>query len=436
MTFLSCLSSNIVNIALPTISKKMSAPLSQVQLIVTGYIITICILMLVFGRLGDIKGKIKVFKFGILIFTIGSLICFLSTNFNLIVFGRIIQGIGASAYMANNQGIITETFPFENRGKALGSLASAVALGTMLGSPLGGLIVSYLPWHWIFFINVPLGIICFALTCWKLPSENIKSEIKLDYFGSLLAMVLMLMIFTFFELAPKYDFSIALWLGFGIACFLLGILFVKFEKYTIDPLFNFNILKNRSFTTNIICALLSFLCLSASIISLPFFFQNVLKMSAATTGYIMMIQSIIMFFLAPMAGRLVDHFRGTTIALIGSIILLIGFIILSITSHSVSLVGIILGIVVLALGQAFYQPANNTLIMSAIEVEYLGVAGSLNSLVRNLGQVIGILLATSILAQARALFYSIGVLYLMLAFLTFITFIFYLYEFIRNKKQI
>ncbi len=159
-------------------------------------------------------------------------------------------------------------------------------------------------------------------------------------------------------------------------------------------------------------------------------------MSAATTGYIMMIQSIIMFFLAPMAGRLVDHFRGTTIALIGSIILLIGFIILSITSHSVSLVGIILGIVVLALGQAFYQPANNTLIMSAIEVEYLGVAGSLNSLVRNLGQVIGILLATSILAQARALFYSIGVLYLMLAFLTFITFIFYLYEFIRNKKQI
>ncbi len=202
MTFLSCLSSNIVNIALPTISKKMSAPLSQVQLIVTSYIITICILMLVFGRLGDIKGKIKVFKFGILIFTIGSLICFLSTNFNLIVFGRIIQGIGASAYMANNQGIITETFPFENRGKALGSLASAVALGTMLGSPLGGLIVSYLPWHWIFFINVPLGIICFALTCWKLPSENIKSEIKLDYFGSLLAMVLMLMIFTFFELAP------------------------------------------------------------------------------------------------------------------------------------------------------------------------------------------------------------------------------------------
>lgn len=123
-----------------------------------------CGTILFFGKLGDIVGKEKIFQLGCIGFIIGSLLCGISQSFTMLIICRFIQGIGGAAYMANNHGIITEIFEQEQRGKALGILTTAVALGTMIGPPVGGLIVSLLEWHYIFLVNIPIGIVILALS--------------------------------------------------------------------------------------------------------------------------------------------------------------------------------------------------------------------------------------------------------------------------------
>lgn len=157
MSFLDTLDSSIVNIALPSMSQSLSVPLSSIEWVMVSYIMIICSTLLFFERLDDMIGKSKIFRYGILLFTVGTLLCGLCTSFVPLIICRFIQGIGASAYMANNNGIITQLYPVEGRGKALGILASAVALSTMIGSPLGGLIVSFFKWNYIFYIKVPIG---------------------------------------------------------------------------------------------------------------------------------------------------------------------------------------------------------------------------------------------------------------------------------------
>jgi MFS family permease len=142
MSFISCLDMSIVNVALPIMAKKLVVSMANVELVVVSYIMAICSVILIFGRLGDIKGKTRVFKFGIILFTLASLMCGISNSLSSLVVFRIIQGVGAAAYMANNQGIITQVFLPKERGKALGILASAVALGSMIGPPLGGFMIS------------------------------------------------------------------------------------------------------------------------------------------------------------------------------------------------------------------------------------------------------------------------------------------------------
>ena len=159
LTFMATLDSSIVNVALPVISEKLSVSMASIEWIVTSYLIIIVGSILIFGRLSDIKGKAAIFKFGIIVFTIGSFLCGLSNSLVLLVFSRVIQAIGAAATMGTSQGIITQVFPVNERGRALGLNGTFVALGSMVGPPIGGFIVSALSWHYIFLINVPVGIL-------------------------------------------------------------------------------------------------------------------------------------------------------------------------------------------------------------------------------------------------------------------------------------
>ncbi len=176
MTFMATLDSSIVNIALPVLSEKLRVTSSLIEWVIAIYSIVICSTLLFFGRLGDIAGKSKVFQAGTILFTLASLMCGISNSFALLILCRFIQGIGASAYMANNHGIITELFPREKRGKALGILVTAVAIGNMLGPSVGGVILSMFQWNWIFFINVPIGIVVYIFGVKYLPVCNKNPE--------------------------------------------------------------------------------------------------------------------------------------------------------------------------------------------------------------------------------------------------------------------
>jgi len=158
-TFMSTLDGSIVNIALPVMSKSLAIPMNQAEWVVSIYLIIICALLLLFGKLGDSHGKIRIFKIGSVLFTVGSLLCGFNSGLVMLLAARSLQAVGAAMTMSANNGIITEVFPFNERGRALGMIGSFVALGSIAGPGIGGLILAHLSWGYIFWMNVPVGIL-------------------------------------------------------------------------------------------------------------------------------------------------------------------------------------------------------------------------------------------------------------------------------------
>lgn len=396
MSFMATLDSSIVNVALPVMAKKLNVSLSSIEWIIASYTIIICATILFFGRLGDILGKSKVFSSGTILFTIGSLMCGLCHSFSALVLCRIIQGVGASAYMANNHGIITETFSKTERGKALGILVAAVALGTMAGPSLGGFIVSVLNWNYIFLVNVPIGIIVFLLGLKYLPKCE-KSNESIDIKGAILQFAGTAFLFGAFikaqQVGMKNPFIIA---AIFIAIVLIT-LFIKLEVRAQQPLLELTIFRNRLFSLSLFCALISYVCIAASTIILPFYFQDAVKLSPGKTGLFLMLSPFILAVLSPINGIISDKIGPHILALIGLLLMAGGFFMMSfLTEHSL-LIYTAIFVSVMAVGQSMFQPANNLLIMSNCPKNKLGISGSINSLVRNLGQLVGITLSTTLL---------------------------------------
>ncbi|WP_320055319.1 MFS transporter [Eubacterium callanderi] len=157
MTFMVTLDGSIVNVALPVMSGELNASMGDIEWVASIYLVVTCATILIFGRLGDMIGKVRIFQIGVILFTVGSLLCSISGTLPLLIGARVVQGLGSAAALANNQGIITESFPPDERGKALGFVSTFVALGSMTGPTLGGMILTVLPWTYIFLINIPVG---------------------------------------------------------------------------------------------------------------------------------------------------------------------------------------------------------------------------------------------------------------------------------------
>lgn len=398
MTFIATLDSSIVNIVLPVMAKDLVVSTSSIEWVVASYTLIICGTILLFGKLGDILGKEKIFQLGCAIFTIGSLLCGVSMSFQMLVVCRFIQGLGGAAYMANNHGIITAIFDSKERGKALGILTTAVALGTMIGPPAGGLISSFWKWNYIFLINVPIGFIIFILSIKFFPKNVVKRKIyNLDMLGAMLQCSGLILFFGAVIMAQEKGVNNrGIILALISSVVILGV-FIYVERQQKDPLLKFEIFKNRIFTINLMCAFISFTCIAASTIFLPFYFQYTLKLSASITGFIVLISPVVLGVFSPICGTLSDKIGREKMCLIGLLIMSVAFLLLStleVNSMAVSAIGF-MG--TMSLGQAFFQPANNALVMSNCDRDKLGIAGSINSLTRNLGQIAGITLATSIL---------------------------------------
>ena len=396
MTFMATLDASIVNIALSVLSNELNVTLSAIEWVVVSYSIVICGTILFFGRLGDVIGKTRIFKIGTVIFTLASLLCGLCNSFYWLVFFRFIQGIGASAYMANNHGIITELCPAEKRGKALGILITSVAVGNMLGPSLGGVILSTLNWNSIFYINVPIGILVFILGIKYLPSSEKKQE-KIDYKGGILQFVGTTLFFGFLTASQKFGLANSfIWIGIILSIIIIC-LFVVVEKRQNQPLLDIEIFNNWRFSSNLICAFASFLCLAASYILIPFYLQKTMGLTPIQAGMFIMLSPLILALSAPIFGSLSDKVEPEKVILIGLLILSVGFLLMSTLNINSKPILCTLFICTIALGQSIFQPANNSLIMSSCSKNKLGIVGSVNSLVRNLGQIMGITLSTTLL---------------------------------------
>jgi EmrB/QacA subfamily drug resistance transporter len=396
-TFMSALDGSIVNVALPEMARALHVETSNIQLVAIAYLIMITGTVLIFGRLGDIYGKTKMFRFGLGLFTFGSLLCGLTESFCLLLAATVNQAAGAAATMANSQGIIAETFPVSERGRALGFSGTAVALGSLVGPGLGGLIVGAWNWQYIFLINVPVGIAAMFAASKLLAGGHKSARGKLDGAGAVLIMLAIVPLFMAVSEGLNYGYSDPLILtGFAVSAISLAV-FVHLERKTEDPLIQLQIFGNKLFSLSIFCGFITFIAIFCSNIILPFYLQDVLGYPPQSAGLIMMIYPIILTVAAPASGHLSDKIGSELLTFIGLLLISLGLYFMSTLNEHSSLPIMLLFIAAMSLGMGLFQSPNIALIMSAVSRDKLGVAGSINALVRNMGMVCGISLATTLL---------------------------------------
>ncbi|GGA47936.1 MFS transporter [Paenibacillus physcomitrellae] len=396
-TFMSTLDGSIVNIALPVISKTLNLPVAQTEWVVTSYLMTICAAILFFGKLGDIIGKIKIFKIGMVIFIIGSALCGLSHSLPFLIASRLIQAVGASMTMANSQGIVTDIFPSTERGRALGLVGTFVSLGSIAGPSLGGVIISALGWEYIFWVNLPIGIIAFIFGIRVLPKDYTKLKVKIDSQGSLLFTLFIVALFSGLLLGQQYGYGdMKIVAALIVAVVTLGV-FLWVESRKENPLLQLTMFKNPLFSLSITCGFLVFVGNFCYNIIAPFYAQSILNLSPFHAGFLLMLFPIMMVIVAPLSGALSDKIGSELLTFVGLVVTVIAQVGLA-NLHEGSPIALVgLWIAMLGLGNGVFQSPNNSLVMSRIPKTQLGIAGSINSLIRNVGMVVGITVATTTL---------------------------------------
>ncbi|MGL9727319.1 MFS transporter [Enterococcus sp. DIV0756] len=405
-TFMSTLDSSIVNIALPTISKDLAVPMNKAEWVVSIYLMIVCACLLLFGKIGDSFGKIKVYRIGTIVFTLGSLMCGFNHSLTMLLFGRVVQGLGASMTMATNTGITTEVFPMKERGRALGAIGAFVSLGSIAGPGIGGLILSHFSWSYIFWINVPVGILTILIGEKFLPKDLTMSKKKIDWLGFVTFAVTIMSFFGAVFIGQEVGYIHILPLSLFVVAIVFFVSFIQVEKQKEDPLLVFSILRNKMFTMSLITALLIFSANFFVNVVMPFYLQNARGLTASYAGLLMMVFPFLMVIGSPLSGYLTDQIGPQKLVLIGLTMLSVTQFMYIFMNQTSPILYYILATAIMGMGNALFQSPNNTIVMSSVEKENLGVAGSMNSFARNLGMVIGIALSTTILYSGMSASYG------------------------------
>ncbi|MGG5357895.1 MULTISPECIES: MFS transporter [unclassified Enterococcus] len=405
-TFMSTLDSSIVNVALPTISSDLSVPMNQTEWIVSIYLMVICSCLLLFGKVGDSFGKIKTFRIGTVIFLIGSLLCGFNHSLNFLLFARVVQALGASMTMATNTGITTEIFPMSERGRALGMIGAFVSLGAITGPGIGGIILSHFSWSYIFWINIPIGLITLFIGEKFLPKDITKSGKSIDYLGFTAFSAAILSFFGGIFLGQEFGFASLLVLLLFAAAIIAFLIFIWIEKREASPLIRFDIFKNKAFSLGLLTAVLIFSSNFFVNVVIPFYLQEARGLTPSLAGMLMMVFPLMMVIGAPLSGYLTDKIGSRPLILMGLTLLSLTQMMYIFMSETTPIWYYVLATGIMGFGNALFQSPNNTVVMSSVSTNELGVAGSMNSFARNFGMVIGIALATTVLYDAMSAAYG------------------------------
>lgn len=391
--FMSTLDGSILNIANPTIARDFSITMSEVQWVVTSYMLVITSSLLFWGRVGDKIGCEKIYTRGFLVFGAGSLICSLSNSLFFLIFARVIQAFGASMMMATGIGIVTNTFPSKERGKALGLTGSIVGIGNMAGPSIGGVLVAHFNWPVIFLINVPIGIIGFLLARKYLPLQ--PQDLFIDNYDTVgIGLFALSAITLILSLTASNGIDIPVLM---ISVFLV-LIFWFYEENTRCPMIDFGLFKNKIFLQGNLMAAAVYSTQMSVFFLIPFYMERLFHMSPDQSGLFMTIPPVTMAVIAPLAGSLSDKFGSTRIITASLSMLTIAYLIFSSLGPNISTLKIISGLIALGAGMGMFGSPNNSSIFGALPREKAGYAGGFVSTVRNLCYSLGIAFSVSIFA--------------------------------------
>ncbi len=403
--FLTTIDGSIVNVALPTLIRIFNTDFAIVQWVVLAYLLTITTLLLSFGRLADMIGKKPIYTSGFVIFTIGSVLCGLApTIFWLIAF-RVIQAIGGAMILALGLAIITESFPPSERGRALGISGAAVSVGIVVGPTLGGLLIDALSWRWIFYVNLPVGIIGTLLAIRHIPNIKPPGGQRFDFAGAVTLFISLFSLLLALTMGQRIGFSDQRNLLLLGNFFLFLILFLLIEWRADQPMINLRLFRNSQFSVGLITGFITFIAIAGTIMLMPFYLENVLGYAPRQVGVLLAVVPIALGITSPLSGSLSDRFGTRPITVVGLGVLLVGYSALSTLEVETNAIGYMLRFLPIGIGMGIFQSPNNSAIMGSAPRHRLGIVSGTLAITRTLGQTIGIALLGALWAS-RVFYYA------------------------------
>ena len=400
---LSSIGTSIANVSLPTLAQAFTASFQEVQWVVLAYLLAITTLIVSVGRLGDLIGRRRLLLAGIFGFTVASVLCGVAPTLWLLIAARAVQGLGAAIMMALTMAFVGEVVPKTKTGSAMGLLGTMSAVGTALGPSLGGVLIAGFSWRAIFLINVPLGILTFFLAYRYLPVDGNESKTdraRFDHLGTLL-LALSLAAYALAMTTGRSHFGLL-----NIALLLTAVvgvsLFVYAESSAESPLIRFEMFRDLSLSASLATSALVSTVMMATLVVGPFYLSGALRLDAALVGLVMSAGPLVVALTSAPAGRIADRFGAQCMTIVGLIGVAGGAFILSMLPATLGIPGYIGPIVVITVGYALFQTANNTAVMTNISPDQRGVISGLLNLSRNLGLITGASVMGAVFALASA----------------------------------
>jgi len=402
-SFMSQLDANIVLISLPTIIRELPGTTTFDGLwVIMGYVLVTATLLLTFGRLADIYGRVKLYNLGFAVFTIGSGLCSIAPNGTSLVIFRLIQGAGGALIFANNAAILTDVFPPTERGRAIGVNLVMGVSGSVLGLVAGGVLSDTLGWRSIFWINLPVGIFATAWAYARLKELGTVQHERLDPMGNGLFAVglsIFLLGMTLGAISGYTAFEIGMMLLGGVM--LVGFVYVEFKVQS--PMMDLTLFKIRAFTAGMLSNLLASISRGALLLVLVFYLQGALLLDAVTAGILLIPFSMAFVSVGPLSGYLSDRYGARGFSTGGLVISGVAFAWFSILPANVPYSIFVLPMILAGIGGGMFVAPNITSIMNASPVTRRGIASGMSSTMITTGFLLSLGVAFVIMAGSMPL---------------------------------
>ena len=397
--FMIMLDNTVVNVALPSIQRDLDTGLSELQWIVTGYALSFAALMLIGGKLAAAYGRRLIFVVGIVVFTGASLWCGFADSGDTLIAARVVQGVGAALMNPATLSIIAATFPPKQRGMAIGIWAGVSALALAIGPLVGGLLTEHLSWHWIFFVNVPVGVLAVTASFLLITESRDETHESLDLPGlATSALGLFALTYGLIE-ANAYGWTSTRIVGSFVVAAVALVLFLWIERRRRAPMLDLTLFRSGTYAGANLAMLLVALAMFGVFFFVSLYMQNVLGYSAVQAGAAFLPMTILIILVAPVAGKLSDRHGSRWLMSAGMVLLAAQLVYFSQLGTDATFWNLLPALLVGGLGMSMTMTPTSAAALRAVPVEKSGVGSAVLNAMRQVGGSLGIALMGAIVAN-------------------------------------
>ncbi len=402
--FMVAVDQRVLLVALPTLARTFRSDLTTIQWTLLIYDITLIGLVITLGRIGDLFGRKRTYIAGFLLFIFFSGLCGLSRSAVQLIVFRFFQAVGGSMLTSNGRAIVTTVYPREQRGKALGYTSMAMHTGFLAGPTLGGFLIDTLGWRWIFYLNLPVGILG-AYLAWKTMDETGGAEkgAKLDFIGAALLLVTnTLFIYTIRDL-PYVGFRNPA-AAISILLSVVGVFVFIWNELRVDtPILSLSLFRSRLFTFANLSLFFVTSTQSAIQFLMPFYLQSILGFTPSQMGWIIITNSVVIVMFAPMAGRLSDRYGSRPLCTTGAGLIVLGQFFIASLSRGASVLRIMSPLALSGLGLSIFNSPNQSAMLGSAPRDKVGAASGMAVTTGRIGASCGVALCTTLFTYALML---------------------------------